>query len=375
MREKILFVDDDPGVLEFYQGYLRETFLIETAPGPEEALALVRNQGPYAVIVSDMNMPGMNGIDLLIKVQEMAPDTVRVMLTGDAEQQTAMMAINQGHIFQFLTKPCPLDALASTLRNSLKQHRLLTAERELLEHTLSGSIKMLTDILSIVEPRSFGESQKMREYARLLSEFLKITPSWEIEMAAMLCRVGYVTVPPAIIERMHAGISLSAVEKGLLMRAPEFGRNLLENIPRLEAVAQLVYYQNKNFDGTGFPKDDSDGEKIPLGSRILKILGDLVEHESKGVHRIQALTQMKQSPGRYDPKLLSAALHCLLFEKKGQGLMLKELRVGQVLLSAIETYEGMLIVPAGQRVSPMLLRKLQNFTELSSIKEPIYVEG
>jgi response regulator RpfG family c-di-GMP phosphodiesterase len=244
-----------------------------------------------------------------------------------------------------------------------------------LEHTLSGSIKMLTDILSVVEPQSFGESQKMREYARLLAEFLKINPSWEIEMAAMLCRVGYVTVPPAILERMHAGLSLSPVEKGLLMRAPEFGRNLLENIPRLEAVAQLVYYQNKSFDGTGFPKDEIDGEKIPLGGRILKILGDLAERESKGVHRIQALTQMKQSPGQYDPKLLAAALSCLLFEKKGRAVMLKDLRTGQVLLSAIETYEGMLIVPAGHRVSPLLLRKLQNFTELSSIKEPIYVEG
>jgi len=174
---------------------------------------------------------------------------------------------------------------------------------------------------------------------------------------------------------MHAGLSLSPVEKGLLMRGPEFGRHLLENIPRLEPVAQLVYYQNKNFDGTGFPKDDVDGEKIPVGGRILKILGDLVEYESKGIHRIQAITQMKQTPGLYDPKLLGAAFTCLLFEKKGYGVTLKELRVGQVLLSAIETFAGMLIVPAGNRVSPILLRKLQNFTELSSIKEPIYVEG
>lgn len=186
MGEKILFVDDDPGVLEFYQDYLRTSFSIESAPDADQALTLLRCHGPYAVIVADMNMPGMNGIELLIKVQEIAPDTVRVMLTGDAEQQTAMMAINQGHIFQFLTKPCPLDALAATLRNSVKQHRLLTAERELLEHTLNGSIKMLTDILSTVEPQSFGKSQKIREYARLLAEFLKITPSWEIEMAAML---------------------------------------------------------------------------------------------------------------------------------------------------------------------------------------------
>jgi response regulator RpfG family c-di-GMP phosphodiesterase len=373
--EKILLVDDDVEALSRYEDLLQQQFALDTASGGEKALALMRSNGPYTVIVADMNMPEMSGIELLKQARQINPDTIRIMLTGDPSQETAMLAINDGHVLQFLTKPCRLETLVAVLQRGVTKYHFVLAERELLEQTLSGSVKMLTDILSIVEPQSFGQGQVVREDIRLLADYLKISPAWELEMAGLLYRIGYTTIPPAIVERLRLGASLSNVEKGLLMRTPEFGRNLLENIPRLEAVAQFVYYQNKNFDGTGFPSDPLDGEKIPLGGRILRILGDMVELESKGVQKIQALTQMKRCPGYYDPKLLEAALACLLLKRKGRALKLSELVVGQVLLSAIETVEGMLIIPAGNRVSPMLIRKLSNFTELSGIKEPIFVEG
>jgi response regulator RpfG family c-di-GMP phosphodiesterase len=373
--DKILLVDDDVDALSRYQDLLQQQFALDTAPDGDKALALMRRNGPYTVIVADMNMPEMSGIELLKQARHICPDTVRIMLTGDPSQETAMLAINDCHVLQFLTKPCRLETLVAVLQRGITQYHFVLAERELLEQTLSGSVKMLTDILSIVEPQSFGQGQKLREDIRLLAEFLKINPTWDLEMAGLLYRIGYATIPPAIIERARIGSSLTNVEKGLLIRTPEFGRSLLENIPRLESVAQFIYYQNKNFDGTGFPNDGLDGEKIPLGGRILKILGDMVELESKGIQKIQALTQMKRCPGCYDPKLLEAALACLLLEKKGLALKLNDLCVGQVLLSAIETMEGMLIIPAGNRVSTMLMTKLTNFTELSGIKEPIFVEG
>ena len=106
MTTRILCVDDDSNILLGYQRALRKQFQIEVALGGEEGLAAVRNQGPYAVIVADMRMPGMDGVELLAKVREIAPDTVRMMLTGNADQQTALEAVNQGHIFRFMTKPC-----------------------------------------------------------------------------------------------------------------------------------------------------------------------------------------------------------------------------------------------------------------------------
>ena len=106
MTTRVLCVDDDSNILLGYQRALRKQFQIEVALGGAEGLAAVRNRGPYAVIVADMRMPDMNGVELLAQVREIAPDTVRMMLTGNADQQTALVAVNQGHIFRFMTKPC-----------------------------------------------------------------------------------------------------------------------------------------------------------------------------------------------------------------------------------------------------------------------------
>src|SRR5829696_4359 len=138
MIGKILCVDDERNVLEAYQRSLRKEFHIEIATSGAEGLAAVESQGPYAVIVSDMRMPGMDGIRFLAKVKEKAPDSVRIMLTGNADQQTAIEAVNEGNIFRFLTKPCPPETLAKALSAGLQQYWLVVAEKELLEKTLSG---------------------------------------------------------------------------------------------------------------------------------------------------------------------------------------------------------------------------------------------
>lgn len=140
--QKILFVDDDPNLLAGFQRNLRKLYMFDTATGGVEALERIKTDGPYAVIVADMQMPGMNGVELLTKVREVAPDTVRLMLTGNADQKTAVDAVNQGQVLGFLTKPCEPDMLRVTLDSALKQYSLVVVERELLEGTLSGSVKI-----------------------------------------------------------------------------------------------------------------------------------------------------------------------------------------------------------------------------------------
>ena len=135
MTKKILLVDDDPNILQGYQRQLRKRFELDTVLSGREGLEAVASDGPFAVIVSDMRMPGMDGVQFLTQVRETASDTVRMMLTGNSDQQTAMDAVNEGHIFRFLTKPCNTDTFAKALEAALEQYRLITAERELLPGT------------------------------------------------------------------------------------------------------------------------------------------------------------------------------------------------------------------------------------------------
>jgi signal transduction histidine kinase len=146
MSEKILCVDDEPNILEAYQRALRREFEIEIALGGEQGLAAVESRGPFAVIVSDMRMPGMDGVQFLSKVKEKAPDSIRIMLTGYADQHTAIEAVNEGNIFRFLTKPCPPEVLAKALGAGIQQYRLAMAEKNLLEWMLSGNIPMMKDL-------------------------------------------------------------------------------------------------------------------------------------------------------------------------------------------------------------------------------------
>jgi serine phosphatase RsbU (regulator of sigma subunit) len=123
MKDKVLLVDDDAMVLAGLKRQLRNHFRIDTALSGEEALKQVQENGPYAVIVSDFMMPGMNGIEFLSYVKKTDPDTVRMMLTGTADMPTAIRAVNEGSIFQFHPKPCPADTLCEAIRSAISKYR------------------------------------------------------------------------------------------------------------------------------------------------------------------------------------------------------------------------------------------------------------
>lgn len=382
MSEKVLFVDDDANILAGYQRALRKQFRIEVAVGADAGLTLIERHGPYAVVVSDMYMPGMNGVQFLAKVKEIAPDTVRIMLTGNPDLHTAVEAVHHGHIFRFLVKPCPPDSLAMALQAGIEQYQLITAERDLLEKTLSGSVRMLMDILAMVNPQLFGRAQTLRGYIRALAQTLQIGDTWKMELAAMLAQVGLVTIPPVVLLKSRAGHPLTETEQEMLQRVPEISHNLLINIPRLEPVARIVLYQNKHFDGSGFARDTVSGCNIPLGARMLKVLSDLRDLEEINVPRRRAFEVMRKREGWYDPRILEAAVATFLTtaEAKQQTdtpahtVSVRGLRIGHVLASDVYTANGKLLITAGHRVSEALLERIRNFAEVTGIREPIFVE-
>src|ERR1035437_1179439 len=142
MSDTILLVDDDVRVVSALHRSLYRDYRIEIAAGPGDALDALAHTA-YAVVVSDLQMPGMNGIDLLTTVKEASPDTVRVLLTGQADLETAIAAVNEGNIFRFLTKPCLHQLLKQTLDAALEQHWLQISEKDVLRETLMGTVAVL----------------------------------------------------------------------------------------------------------------------------------------------------------------------------------------------------------------------------------------
>lgn len=363
MNERILCVDDDVNVLQAYQRALRKQFHIDIALGGKEAIEAVTKQGPYAVVVADMKMPQMNGVELLKMVKQHAKDTVRMMLTGNADQDTALDAVNEGHIFRFMTKPCPPEAFAEALDAGLEQYRLIRTERELLSKTFTACVKVLTDVLSAVNPQAFGRASRLRQLVRGICQQLEVA-EWQIEVAAMLSQIGCVGIPEKILAKAYAGKDLTPAEQRIYDDYPLTGQQLIGNIPRLEEVAQIVAYQLQHFNGQGVPGDGKCAGEIPLGSRILKIAIDFDTLMSGEFTHETAAAEMNDRSGLYDPSVLAALIRLLAIREVQvvRRVRLSELADGFTLAEDIKTHNGTLVCASGQEVTRAVRYRLKNFS-------------
>ncbi len=373
--EKILFVDDEASVVAGIVRQFRKQFNIVPAGGGQEGLDLLKSEGPFAVVVSDFRMPVMDGIEFLAKVREASPDSVRVMLTGQADADTSINAVNEGYIFRFLSKPCPPETLTKTLVAAIEQYRLITAERDLLQRTLRGSVKVLTDILALASPAAFGRAMRAREHARQIATQLGVVDAWSVELAAMLSHIGCVTMPPETVEKMYQSKPLNPTETQMVERSPQIGHDLIVNIPRLEKVAEAVAYQQKQYNGIGAPNNGVSGEQIPLGARILKVIFDFDALESSGLQRAEALAQLRTRPGWYDPRVLMAFEELLSAEVEDEiwSVALKELKAGMITVNDVRSDSGLLVLARGQEITEPLLERLTHFAQGGRINEPIRV--
>lgn len=304
--ERILFVDDEQNILDGYRRTLRKDFQIETAAGGAEGLEAFKKGGAFAVVVSDMRMPNMDGATFLSHVKELSKDTVRVMLTGNSDQQTAINAVNEGNIFRFLNKPCSAEVMSKTLTQAVEQYRLIRAEKDLIEKTLRGSVQMLTDVLSLVNPLAFGRATRVRHLVRQLTTTLNVESAWQVELAAMLSQIGCITIPEDILQRIYGGNELSPDELRMLQMHPQVGHDLITQIPRLEHVAEIVMYQDKRFHGGGFPHGAHTGEQIPLGARILKVALDFDKLIEAKIGYFEACQEIERRAEWYDPQIVAA---------------------------------------------------------------------
>ncbi len=344
MNNKVLFVDDDGNVLASFKRNLGGSFDLATASSGTQGLEVLRTQGPFAVVISDLKMPGMDGLAFLSQVREQHPNTIRVMLTGYADLEAAMTAVNENQIFRFLAKPCDNKRLVQTLEACVEQHRLVMAERELLQGTLSGSIRVLTEMLSLLKPEVYGRVSRIVPYVRGLSKALHDPKPWQTETAARLALLGFIVLPDKIIRRLNLGRQLSPEEHDIFSRHTEVAVKLVSNIPRMGAIARIITYQDKHYDGTGPPLDtDLRREDIPLGARILKVALDFDALVSSGGHsKKEALATMRRRIGVYDPLVLGALEQVLGDEAKYHiiSIPVVELQDRMILMEDIHLSRG-----------------------------------
>ena len=364
---RILCVDDEPNVLDALERNLGESFDVTVAESGAEALARMEKDAPFSVVMSDMRMPSMDGAMFLARAKELAPDTVRVLLTGQADVASAVAAVNEGSIFRFLEKPCAADELVRVLVAADAQHTLVLAERDVLARTLNGAVSMLAEVLSLAAPTAFGRANRMKRYVGHLVAELGLVDGWQVEVAAMLSHVGCIALPAALVEKAFDGATLSDAERTMFEGHWETGYRLLCNIPRLGVVAEIVRSLRRGAPAPASPE-------VTRGVALLRLARDVDELVVHGKSVREAVDKLVAG-GRHDPALLQklATLRGAAPASPIRFVRVRELPLHAILEDDVCTTSGALIVPKGREITWVLMERLRTFAGTMSLVEPIRV--
>jgi response regulator RpfG family c-di-GMP phosphodiesterase len=375
MNRRVLFVDDEPAILQGIRHNLRKQFDVYTESDARKAIELIRCSEPFAVVVSDMRMPEMDGIEFLYNVRKIAPATVRLMLTGNADQTTAIRAVNKGDVFKFLNKPCDAEVLRKVVELSVNQYALVVSEKELLHQTLSGSIRALAELLSISNPLAFGRIDRLRELCRAVAQGLGGVDGWELDTTVLLSQTGCVGISPEILQKVSTGVALSDGEREEFERHPDLGAELLRHIPRLEKVAAGIRYQHKSYDGKGFPQDGVCGAELPIAARILHAVLAFDSLRSSGRSDSAIIAELRSRATEFDPDVLNAISTSANAAGGSRPFhaAVPQLTDDMLIEQDVETENGMLLVCRGQAVCASVRRHLNKFYEQGQIPERILV--
>lgn len=371
--EKILFVDDEPDILSSFKRQFRKKANISTASSGQEALDLMENEGEFAVIVSDMRMPSMNGAEFLEKAKKRSPNSVRILLTGQTDLNSAVAAINKGQIYSFLSKPCPQELLQETLKNAIRQYRLINTEKDLLKNTVKGSIELLSEVLAIVRPHVFNNFNRIKKYILHMANEIGEVDTWDFEVTGMLYGLGYLTLPEELIRKaLNPNNELTTHDKDMLQDIPLVSSKMINHIPRLENISEMVRLSNK-FDHSIQKEYDTDRGRILLGAAMLKIAIQFDKVLESGHNHTSAIDLLKQDDD-LDQELVEKLTNIQIgHEDDALTVSVDNLMPGMVLLEDMITDYNTTLLAKGTELTEDLLVRIKLYTENQKISRPIKV--
>lgn len=383
VTDRVLLVDDEPRILDALRRNLRGLYALDTATSGADGLALVEAADiPYAVVISDMIMPHMNGAEFLAKAHACSPDTVQMILSGQADISSTIAAVNDGNLFRFLTKPCDGPDLVRAIDAALAQHRLITSERELLDHTLNGAVEVLTELMSATNPAAFRRTQQVKTLVEAVMGDMPATDAWELRIAAMLGQVGLMAVPIEMLDEVKAARYASEEATEVYRSHPALASDLIRRIPRLQHVADWVAAQpvtvRDTMQPSAAPAHSPAGQPTSAGEEqgraiYAAVLAFVVGVES-GRPPGQVLSDLSTT-GRHRRALLErvVAAHARTSMRQPRQVQGRQLMLGMQVDQDVVTTTGLTLVRSGEILTESMAIRLRHFARGIGVVEPINV--
>ncbi len=307
---KVLFVDDDVASHLLFKQFLKKLPEVACANNGEEGLQILKKRDDFSVVISDYDMPVMNGIDFLSKARDMHPQMVRILLSGKADLQVAVEAVNECDVFRLLTKPCSAKILKIALHDAFEHYRVITAEKELMDKTVKSVIQLVSDVASLLKPERYTRTARILPLVKALCRKFSEADGWSTEVAAVLSVVGFIFLPDSIMQKVEEGEVLSGSDYKTYLLHARYSSRLISRIPRFENVATILSLQEAEYQ-----KDNDDvgatDDEIPLGARILKVVSDYDRLSLGGRPKGEVISMLKRRASRYDPAVLNSLIEIL----------------------------------------------------------------
>lgn len=320
-RHKILLVDDEPANLRLLKRVLGPEYETLTAETGVQALEILA-QEKVSLIICDQRMPGLSGVQVLEEALRIAPEAVRILLTGYTDIQALIDAINSGQIYKYVQKPWDAEDLKLTVRRAVESYELRSTNRKLvidlqqalaqLEDISMGTITALANALDAKCDYTSGHSLRVSRYALAIGRMLGFSDAElkDLELAGILHDIGKIGVPEAILWKQGR---LDAEEQKIMSSHPLISAQMIGEIEQFERVRLWVKHHHEHLDGSGYP-DGLAGEKIPIGSRIVLVADayDAMTSDRpyrKSIGYTQATNELRKFSGKqFDPALVEALL-------------------------------------------------------------------
>jgi response regulator RpfG family c-di-GMP phosphodiesterase len=405
----LLFVDDEPSILSSLKRLFRpHGYQIHLGEGGTAGLEILERE-PVDLVISDMRMPGMDGAQFLEQVRLRWPDTIRILLTGYADIESTIAAINKGQIYRYIHKPWDDNEIVLIVREALERRRLerengrlnsvveaqnaelraLNAglEQKVAERTAeldkalkyvksaharlkSGFINTVQAFSGLTEMRGknlSGHARRVADHARVLARMSEMPEAEQqtVLFAALLHDIGKIGLPDTTLERPFN--VLEGDERADYMRHSERGEHALMQIEQLKGAALLIRHHHELYDGSGYP-DHLAGLAIPLGARILcaaneydgLVNGILTREPMKPKDALAYLVEQKGR--RYDPAVIGHYVEILSEQLKNVideiPLRPTSLRPGMVLSRDLQHRDGYLLLSKGYVLDPVVIAQL-----------------
>ena len=315
----LLLVDDEPNVLKALKRLFRSAdYTIHLAENGAEGLEILKRE-PIDLIISDMRMPQMNGAEFLSKAAEQWPDTVRILLTGFADIESTIAAVNKGKIYSYCSKPWEDRDLKILVSNAIEQKRLRDERQQLfqiinrqnaelkdlntrleekveqrtaqlkksmqcidqahnaLKKQYTDSIKAFARIIEMRPGIKSGRGKYIAELARKVALQMGVgdAEARNVLYAGLLLQIGKMSLPDELLSKSY--YSMTVADKKRYLQHVSEGRTMLKGIDQLKEASELIFHQHENYDGSGFP-NALVGREIPLGARIVAVVRDYVSY-------------------------------------------------------------------------------------------------